>query len=80
MAESIYIENHAINEAIEMYQSMYKWDEAIELAEYKVNFKCFQCLFPLFKIIYQKYLISESSRFRQVEKDLLSMVNRYRAV
>lgn len=37
MAESIYIENHAINEAIEMYQSMYKWDEAIELAEYKVN-------------------------------------------
>jgi len=33
MAESIYMENHSINEAIEMYQSIYKWDEAIDVAE-----------------------------------------------
>ena len=35
-AESIYLENHSINEAIEMYQSIYKWDEAIDVAEAKV--------------------------------------------
>ena len=37
MAESIYMENHSINEAIEMYQSIYKWDEAIDVAEAKVR-------------------------------------------
>ena len=36
-AESIYLENQAINEAIEMYQSIYKWEEAIDVAEAKVN-------------------------------------------
>lgn len=36
MAESIYLENHSINEAIEMYQNIYKWDEAIDVAEAKV--------------------------------------------
>jgi intraflagellar transport protein 172 len=30
-AEGIYLENHSINEAIEMYQAIYKWDEAIEV-------------------------------------------------
>ena len=37
MAESIYLENHSINEAIEMYQNIYKWDEAIDVAEAKVG-------------------------------------------
>jgi putative ubiquitin-RnfH superfamily antitoxin RatB of RatAB toxin-antitoxin module len=37
LAESIFLENQAINEAIEMYQSIYKWDEAIDVAEAKVN-------------------------------------------
>ena len=36
-AESIYLENQAINEAIEMYQSIYKWEEAIDVAEAKVT-------------------------------------------
>lgn len=35
-AESIFLENQAINEAIEMYQSLYKWEEAIDVAEAKV--------------------------------------------
>jgi hypothetical protein len=39
-AESIFLENQAINEAIEMYQSLYKWEEAIDVAEAKViNYK-----------------------------------------
>jgi len=37
-AESIFLENQAINEAIEMYQSLYKWEEAIDVAEAKVIF------------------------------------------
>lgn len=36
LAESIFLESQAINEAIEMYQSMYKWEEAIDVAEAKV--------------------------------------------
>ena len=35
MAESIYLENHSMNEAIEMYQGIYKWDEAIDVAAAK---------------------------------------------
>lgn len=35
LAESIFLENQAINEAIEMYQSIYKWEEAIDVAEAK---------------------------------------------
>ena len=37
MAESIYLEQNNIDEAMEMYQEMHKWDEAIEVAEAKVN-------------------------------------------
>ena len=36
MAESIYLEQNNIDEAMEMYQEMHKWDEAIEVAEAKV--------------------------------------------
>ena len=35
LAESIFLENQAINDAIEMYQTIYKWDEAIDVAEAK---------------------------------------------
>jgi hypothetical protein len=28
-----------MNEAIEMYQSIYKWEEAIDVAEAKVTYK-----------------------------------------
>lgn len=34
-AESIFLENHSTDKAIEMYQNIYKWDEAIEVAEAK---------------------------------------------
>lgn len=36
LAESIFLESQAVNEAIEMYQSIYKFEEAIEIAEAKV--------------------------------------------
>ncbi|KIH55309.1 tetratricopeptide repeat protein, partial [Ancylostoma duodenale] len=32
-AEKIYLEQNAVEEAIEMYQSLHKWDEALELAK-----------------------------------------------
>ncbi|KAJ1353159.1 Intraflagellar transport protein osm-1 [Parelaphostrongylus tenuis] len=32
-AEKIYLEQNAIEEAIEMYQTLHKWDEALELAK-----------------------------------------------
>ena len=34
-AESVLLENQAIKEAIEMYQNVYKWDEALDVAEAK---------------------------------------------
>jgi intraflagellar transport protein 172 len=34
-AESIYLDNNSINEAIEMYQNIYRWDEAIYVAQAK---------------------------------------------
>ena len=35
LAESIYLEQNNIDEAMEMYQDMHKWDDAIDLAEAK---------------------------------------------
>uniref|UniRef100_A0A0K0DN97 Intraflagellar transport protein 172 n=1 Tax=Angiostrongylus cantonensis TaxID=6313 RepID=A0A0K0DN97_ANGCA len=32
-AEKIYVEQNAVEEAIEMYQTLHKWDEALELAK-----------------------------------------------
>ena len=37
LAESIYLEQNNVEEAMEMYQELHKWDEAIEVAEAKVN-------------------------------------------
>ena len=36
MAESILLEQGHVDEAIEMYQELHKWDEAIAVAEAKV--------------------------------------------
>ena len=36
-AESILLEQGHVDEAIEMYQELHKWDEAIAVAEAKVN-------------------------------------------
>ncbi|KAI0233465.1 hypothetical protein LSAT2_016275, partial [Lamellibrachia satsuma] len=37
LAESIYLEQNHIDEAIQMYQDMHKWDEGISVAEAKVG-------------------------------------------
>ncbi len=37
LAESIYLEQNNVEEAMEMYQELHKWDEAIEVAEAKVR-------------------------------------------
>ncbi|XP_050690071.1 intraflagellar transport protein 172 homolog [Eriocheir sinensis] len=34
-AESIYLDNNQLDEAMEMYQELHKWDEAVQLAEIK---------------------------------------------
>ena len=36
LAESIYLEQNNVEDAMEMYQELHKWDEAIEVAEAKV--------------------------------------------
>ena len=35
LAESIYLEQNNIDEAMEMYQELHKWDDAIDVAEAK---------------------------------------------
>ncbi len=37
LAESIYLEQNNVEEAMDMYQELHKWDEAIEVAEAKVS-------------------------------------------
>ena len=41
MAESILLEQGYVDEAIEMYQDLHKWDEAIAVAQAKVWRTCF---------------------------------------
>ena len=38
-AEGIYLEHNHLNEAIDMYQNLFKWEDAIDIAEAKVCFK-----------------------------------------
>ena len=40
MAESILLEQGYVDEAIEMYQELHKWDEAIAVAQAKVRRMC----------------------------------------
>ena len=40
MAESILLEQGYVDEAIEMYQELHKWDEAIAVAQAKVWRRC----------------------------------------
>lgn len=35
LAESIYLEQNQVEEAMQMYQALHKWDDAINVAEYK---------------------------------------------
>ena len=37
LAESIYLEQGQVEEAMEMYQELHKWDESILIAEAKVR-------------------------------------------
>ena len=37
LAESIYLEQGQVDEAMEMYQELHKWDEALAIAEAKVG-------------------------------------------
>jgi intraflagellar transport protein 172 len=37
LAESIYLEQNHIEEAMEMYQELHKWDDALALAEARVR-------------------------------------------
>lgn len=41
MAESILLEQGYVDDAIEMYQELHKWDEAIAVAQAKVWKRCF---------------------------------------
>ena len=36
LAESIYLEQGQVDEAMEMYQELHKWDESLAIAEAKV--------------------------------------------
>ena len=36
LAESIYLEQNHIDEAMQMYQELHKWDDALNLAEARV--------------------------------------------
>lgn len=40
-AEKIYMQQNSVEEAIEMYQTLHKWDEALELAKATVYFYLF---------------------------------------
>ena len=43
LAESILLEQGYVDEAIEMYQELHKWDEAIAVAQAKVWRTCTEC-------------------------------------
>ncbi len=73
LAESTFLENQAINEAIGMYQSIYKWDEAIDVAEAKVNLKQIYLIKSFICLKFIVFINLESSGFGEVEEDLQSM-------
>uniref|UniRef100_A0A914XG62 Anaphase-promoting complex subunit 4-like WD40 domain-containing protein n=1 Tax=Plectus sambesii TaxID=2011161 RepID=A0A914XG62_9BILA len=76
-AERIYLEQNCLDEAIEMYQSLHKWDEALELAEAR-NHPDVESL----KAKYYRHLADtgqdeKAGEIKQKENDYMAAVDLY---
>ncbi|KAI8903741.1 hypothetical protein EDD86DRAFT_195465 [Gorgonomyces haynaldii] len=76
-AESIFLDNGKVEEAMEMYQEMHKWDQCIKVAEMK-NHPDLDHL----KQNYYQWLIEtgqeeEAGKWKEEERDYVSAVNLY---
>lgn len=76
-AESIFLENQAVNEAIEMYQNIYKWDEAIDIAEAKnhPNLDKLKKTFNQWLNDTEQFEVAAS--IKEKENDILGAINLY---
>lgn len=80
----INLQNH-VDEAMEMYQEMHMWDEAIEVAEAKVMYLLIECFQEEEEILFftedfkMNELILDAPRAREFEEELLSVVDEHRA-
>ena len=77
MAESIYLENHSINEAIEMYQNIYKWDEAIEVAEAKNHPDLDELKRTYYQWLNDTEQFEKAAAVKESENEFLSAINLY---
>lgn len=77
MAESIYLENHSMNEAIEMYQTIYKWDEAIEVAAAKNHPDLEDLKRTYYQWLNDTEQFEKAAAVKESENEILSAINLY---
>ncbi|WKY15558.1 hypothetical protein Q1695_000775 [Nippostrongylus brasiliensis] len=76
-AERIYMENNAVEEAIEMYQLLQRWDEALELAK-AVNYPgCDQLKANYYRMLFDTGQDAKAAELKAAEGDLAGAVNLY---
>ena len=76
-AEAIYVENGKIEDAIEMYQALHRWDEAIEVAESRGLPEAGEMRRQYFKYLQDSGQEDKAAALKEREGDHLSAINLY---
>ncbi|XP_041357336.1 intraflagellar transport protein 172 homolog isoform X2 [Gigantopelta aegis] len=76
-AESIYLEQNHVDEAMEMYQEMHMWDEAIEVAEAKSHPELDTLRRNYYQWLMETGQEETAGEVKEREEDYLSAINLY---
>ncbi|XP_046993145.1 intraflagellar transport protein 172 homolog [Schistocerca americana] len=76
-AEAIYIEHNNLDKAIEMYQKLHKWDEALELAEMKSHPKSEELRNKYMKWLLESKQEDKAGEIKEREGDYETALNLY---
>ena len=77
LAESIYLEQNNIDEAMEMYQEMHKWDEAIDVAEAKGHPELDNLRRNYYQWLMDTHQEGKAGELKEREGDYMAAINLY---
>ncbi|XP_063414390.1 intraflagellar transport protein 172 homolog isoform X2 [Mytilus trossulus] len=76
-AESIYLEQNHVDEAMEMYQEMHMWDEAIEVAEAKMHPELENLQRNYYQWLMDTGQEEKAGELKEKDEDYLAAINLY---
>ncbi|CAC5423828.1 IFT172 [Mytilus coruscus] len=76
-AESVYLEQNHVDEAMEMYQEMHMWDEAIEVAEAKMHPELENLQRNYYQWLMDTGQEEKAGELKEKDEDYLAAINLY---